>query len=190
MPSLEQNLIYKSFKDFSKNLKDFEVFIETGTFMGDTSKTASDIFKKVYTIEVHESLYKQAIRRFENTNVLPIFGDSIIQLPILLQELNNSNIFFWLDGHNSGPGTGIGQIDFPLLSECIAIDNYFNGKECLILIDDVRLFGKGHTNEIDDSLKTITVNQVLNIFKKRTINSYRYYDSEICLNDRLMLHII
>jgi len=34
-----------------------EIFIETGTYMGGTSKLASNLFKQVHTIEISESLY-------------------------------------------------------------------------------------------------------------------------------------
>lgn len=189
MPSLEQSLIYQALRDISRSIEDFELFIETGTLVGETSAMASTIFKQVYTIEVYEPLYCAALERFKNSNVTPMHGDSISTLPLLLDSTNKSTIF-WLDGHNSGPGTGVGQIDFPLLAECTAIDNHFTGKEALILIDDVRLFGKGHSAEIDNSLKSLTVQQVLEVFKKRSISRYAHYDSELAPDDRLAIHIV
>ena len=188
MPALEQNILHTSIKDISKSLDAFDVFIETGTLHGETSRMASHLFKKVYTIEVYEPLYQKAYTSFQNTNVEVILGDSTLQLPTLLPKID-SNIVFWLDGHNSGPGTGVGAIDFPLLEECRIIDSYFKGEEALILVDDVRLFGVGHSVGIDDSLKTITVDQVLNSFSKRSVISYHYYDSSFSLQDRLAIHI-
>jgi hypothetical protein len=48
-------------------------------------------------------------------------------------------ILFWLDGHYSGPGTGRGDTDCPLLLELLEIADHPRKDHC-ILIDDARLF--------------------------------------------------
>jgi len=188
MPALEKQLILDGLNKINKTADDFKIFIETGTFMGETSELMSNIFDTVYTIEVYEELYNNAQNKFLNTNVHPILGDSTNILPSLLPELKE-NIVFWLDGHNSGPGTGVGTTDFPVLQECNIIDQNFKGDLGLILIDDVRLFGVGHANEIDDSLKLVSVESILNTFKNKKIIDYWFCDSICASNDRLILYI-
>lgn len=188
MPALEQALVMQVLSDVNRSSHFFDTFIETGTFMGDTSHMASQIFNKVHTIEIFEPLYVQACQRFQNTNVEVHLGDTTQVLPTILPNATQ-NVVFWLDGHNSGPGTGVGQVDFPLLQECELIDKHFVGKEALILIDDVRLFGAGHPAQIDDSLLTLTVDKVLQTFTKRTIKQHQLYPSSIATIDRLALHI-
>lgn len=189
MPSLEKNLIDDCLSKIDKTYNDFPVFIESGTFMGESTSLASNIFEKVYTIELEPSLYDRAVSLFkEKTNIDTLFGDTIKILPeILIKESRNS--IFWLDGHNSGPGTNVGEIDFPALQECEIIDKYFTGNLGLILIDDVRLFGKGHTFQIDDSLMTITIDKIINVFKNKSIINYWLMPSFLDSNDRLIIYI-
>lgn len=188
MPALEEALLFQVLDEFSKSLDDFNTFVETGTFMGDTAHMASRLFKKVYTIEIYEPLYLEACKRFSNTNVEVIFGDSIETIPSILNDTLDDAVF-WLDGHNSGPGTGVGRVDFPLINECILIDNLYHAKEALILVDDVRLFGNGHSSQIDDSLLTLTIDKVLQTFTKRKIVKHCLYPSSLATNDRLAILI-
>ena len=190
MPSLEKSLIDKCLNQINKIHQDFPVFVESGTFMGETTLLASTIFTNVYSIELDLTLYNNAISLFvDKNNVSILFGDTIKVLPnILSKEFKNS--IFWLDGHNSGPGTAVGEIDFPALQECEIIDQYFKGEEGLILIDDVRLFGDGHINQIDNSLTTLTIDKIINTFKNRSVVNYWLEPSSISENDRLIIYII
>lgn len=190
MPSLEKSLIDKSLNQINKTYQDFPVFIESGTFMGETTLLTSTLFINVYSIELDSTLYHKAILKFKDKNNISIlFGDTIKILPnILSKEFRNS--IFWLDGHNSGPGTAVGEIDFPVLQECEIIDQSFKGKEGLILIDDVRLFGRGHINEIDNSLTTLTIDKIINTFKNKSVINYWLEPSNISENDRLIIYII
>lgn len=187
MPALESNVLVEAVKKANTD-KGYPIFIETGTLLGDTSAMVSPMVKKVYTIEIDDSLYNRAVVRFQNTNVEVIKGDSLDVLPDLLKK-NKDNIIFWLDGHNSGPGTGVGKYDFPLIQECTIIDNLLESKEALIIADDIRMFGTGHDFEIDDSLKTITVESVLNVFKRLKIVNHWFADSIMASNDRLIIHV-
>ncbi len=49
-------------------------------------------------------------------------------------------ILFWLDGHHSGDGTGLGDKYCPIFEELHLISLDKNKDHC-ILIDDFRLFG-------------------------------------------------
>lgn len=188
MPALNKELLETVLNDFNKNYQDFDYFIESGTYLGETTKIASLLFKKVITVEVFERLFREAKAKFENTNVECYIGETHKLLESILSNIKG-NTFFWLDGHNSGPGTGYGDLDFPLLLECKMIDEFIESKESIVMIDDIRMFGVGHENEIDDTLKTITIEQVFDCFKKRKIKDYKFYASELSKKDRLAIFI-
>ena len=117
-----------------------------------------------------------------------INGDSITILPDLIESISD-NVVFWLDGHYSGYGTGYGKYDFPALQECEIIDKHLKSKEAFIMIDDVRLFGHGHAEQIDDSLVTITIDKILDTFSNRKVIKYFLKSSELAEVDRLLIHI-
>ena len=189
MPSLEKNLIDTCLDKINKTYQDFPVFIESGTWMGDTTRLASSLFEKVYTIEIDVPLYNRAEALFkEVSNTSVMYGDTIDILSTILR-LEPRNSLFWLDCHNSGPGTSVGKIDFPVLQECSIIDKHFTGNLGLVLIDDVRLFGVGHSVQIDDSLITLTIDKILNTFENKEIIDYWLMPSVLDPTDRLVIYI-
>ena len=103
-----------------------------------------------------------------------------------IKPKNDIPFFFF---QNSGPGTAVGEIDFPALQECEIIDNQFKGDSGLVLIDDVRLFGVGHSPQIDDSLLTITIDKIINSFKNKKVVNYWILPSCLDPNDRLVIYI-
>src|ERR1035437_4804627 len=117
------------------------IWIETGTFMGDTSAFLAQHAKLVYTIEPDNSLYNRAILRFgSNSKIKPIHGISEQIFPTLLPILTGP-INFWLDGHFSGGFTHKGPTDCPIHDELISIQkNLSHFEKVVILIDDVRCF--------------------------------------------------
>jgi hypothetical protein len=115
-------------------------WVETGTYMGETTKFLSEKFPHVYTIEPSLELYKAACARFEGGNVT-LFNDvSENVFPKLLPTLSG-NVNFWLDGHYSAGVTFKGDKDCPVEDELRAIEeNLKNFNKLSILIDDVRCF--------------------------------------------------
>jgi len=108
-------------------------FIETGTYLGETTEWASGNFEKVYSFEAAESLYKKTKERLSAIrNIQFILGESD-------KELNKISIsdpaIFWLDAHYSEGETFNGEV--PLLKELEIINNW--DIESYILIDDARL---------------------------------------------------
>ena len=98
------------------------IFIETGTYMGDTIYNMISEFNKIYSIELSEKYVNYATKRFENNNkVTIIHGDSTLMLKSILNEVNDS-VFFWLDGHWSGGDTAKGNLDCPLIEEITIIN--------------------------------------------------------------------
>jgi hypothetical protein len=124
----------------------YEIFIETGTFMGDTIDSLISEFKSLYTIELSEELAHNAEKRFlEQPHVFVIQGSSDKQLPAILNELSDAALF-WLDAHYSGEfmhndqfiKTAKGELNTPILTELqLILDSNFKH---IILIDDARLF--------------------------------------------------
>lgn len=113
-----------------------DTFIETGTYMGGTTKWASTQFKDVHTIELSETLYNQVKDELVSKgNITPHLGDSRNVLPKILKNINN-NIIFWLDGHYSAGVTAGKDDPCPLLKELEIILKRDN--EDIILIDDAR----------------------------------------------------
>lgn len=134
-PHLLKQLVIKSERD--KN--DFNILIETGTYLGDMVEVQKRFFKKIYSIELGEELFINAVKRFEeDKNVEILLGDSGIILNDLMPKINEPAIF-WLDGHFSAGITAKGQKECPIFEELTAIFAVpkFNHT---ILIDDARLF--------------------------------------------------
>jgi hypothetical protein len=117
-----------------------EVFIETGTFMGDTTFEMSKYFDKLYTVEIDRKLFQTATERFKNLPKIKVFqGDGAEALPIVLSNVpKDEKCMFWLDGHYSGSVTGKGDSNTPILKEIEAV--YQHNNNHVILIDDARLF--------------------------------------------------
>ncbi|MBT4735521.1 MAG: hypothetical protein HOO10_11055 [Candidatus Marinimicrobia bacterium] len=113
--------------------------IETGTYKGNTIHAFVYQFKNIYSFELDYDLWRFCKARFrKHSNVHLIRGDSSIELPKLLENIND-RVIFWLDGHYSGPGTARGNINTPVIKELHSIKNHFI-KNHIILIDDAQYF--------------------------------------------------
>ena len=118
------------------------ILVETGTYEGDTIAAVRREFREVYTIELHDELYRRAKWRFVfNRSVHVINGDSAEELERLLPRLAEPTLF-WLDAHYSGARvtSAKGRYDPPVLFELQAILALREPRH-VILIDDARLFG-------------------------------------------------
>jgi hypothetical protein len=116
-------------------------WVETGTYMGDTTNALSQVAKMVYSIEPEPTLFSKAEQRFSNTsNVKIINGLSEDVLPRLLPTLNG-DVCFWLDGHYSAGITFKGPQETPIVEELSAIEkNLARMSKFVVMIDDVRCF--------------------------------------------------
>ena len=128
-----------------------EVLVETGTYLGDMVEAQRNKFKKIFSIELSERLYKQAKKRFRTyPHITILYGDSGIVLNELIPTLNKPSLF-WLDGHYSEGITANGEKECPVSEELAAIfKSSFNHT---ILIDDARLFNGTHDYPTMDELK-------------------------------------
>ena len=134
-----------------------KVFIETGTYHGDTVAAIKDMYSSVISIEVDEALYKKACVRFAaDRNVRIANGDCARELPTVLATLHEPAVF-WLDGHYSGGETGKGEVEDPILISLNQIAAH-PVREHVIFIDDARTFD-GHEGRPD-------ISEVFNCIKK------------------------
>ncbi len=136
----------KTILEYSKKYNS-KTFIETGTFLGDTTNYMKDFFDTLYTIELQPDLYLKAKKRFEKDEKIKVLlGDSSVVLKSLNVE-NNGNSLFWLDGHYSSEfilgdeliETAKGKKDTPIMEE-LSIILKIGLQQNVILIDDARCF--------------------------------------------------
>ena len=123
--------------DFLRKKMNVDVFVEGGTFKGDTAKNMGSRFRKVYTIEKSKVMFdmaKENLQGIKNIDLLK--GDTREHLRTILTT--NDNILFWLDAHWSGGDTYGEEDECPLIEELQIIFEY--SKNYVILIDDARLF--------------------------------------------------
>ncbi len=123
-----------------------DIFLETGTYKGNTVQRALEFFPEIHSIELGKKFYLDAVNRFKNHNNVHLYlGDSANVLPKILPHLNNKTIAFWLDGHYSGGATAKGEQDTPIMKEIEAIAKT-QTYDSILLIDDIRLFDTIVTN--------------------------------------------
>jgi len=133
-PLIKQRVVKKYAKCFEK-----DVLIETGTCEGNMVYAMKNNFKKIFSVEIDNNLFKQAKQRFTNyPHIHIVHGDSGKVLPQILNSLSESCLF-WLDAHYSGGTTGRGEKETPIMKELQYILNHSIDNH-VILIDDARCF--------------------------------------------------
>jgi len=116
------------------------VFVETGTFMGDTTNTMRKCAQQVYTIELSHPLFQKAVERFKAyPHVECLEGNSMHVLPKVLKKISAKPLF-WLDGHYSAGKTARGEKDTPIMEELASI-HHSGIQSMVLLIDDARCLG-------------------------------------------------
>lgn len=142
--------------DFIKtHAGDSQVFVETGSYQGDTTYNASLCnFKEVHSIELSDFYHSIVKTRFENNpNVHIHLGSSSDILGSVIENINEK-IIFWLDGHYSGGNTAKGDKYCPLEEELNWIKSH-KIKNHVIMIDDIRLAGTEWILPLDSIKKLI-----------------------------------
>lgn len=146
MPSLTKENLKEITERFNLENHNYKKFVETGTHYANTIQHLIDEFEEIHSIELSIPFYNRAKTIFEKNNKVKLYqGDSMYVLPEVLKKINESCIFF-LDGHYSSEDTAKGEKEVPLLEELESIMTEFNN-ECLIIIDDLRLFGTTHSED-------------------------------------------
>lgn len=133
----KQHVIQQYAKHFS-----ISTFVETGTFRGDTLAEQSQQFSRLISIEISPKLHQAASTRFENQKHIELLlGDSGKLLHELVPRIKEAALF-WLDGHYSGPQTGKGDKECPIMEELNALIQ--SPVKHVWLIDDARCFTGEH----------------------------------------------
>ena len=191
MPSINENFL----KLLKTNYKNYAIFVETGTYLGETIFEMEKYFKELHTIEIKKELYNKTKSKYNGDKIHFYLGDSSTMLKNVVSNLKEKTIFF-LDGHWSKGITGRGEKDCPLLEELSIINQYFD-KEAIIIIDDYRDFGRKWTTAEGRRLapenptcdwSSITKNNVLSILKNRITNHY-HLPSGMHPEDRFIIEI-
>lgn len=143
----ESGELERSFLEQLSKIFLVDIFVETGTYMGNTTANALPFFSRIDSIELSPELFKRAIDRFKSSPTIHLHqGNSSEVFKKLLPTLKGTVLFF-LDAHYSGKGTAMGaegsssaKALTPIRQELQAIADA-HVKNCIILIDDIRIFG-------------------------------------------------
>lgn len=181
-----------------KSVLALDVFVETGTFKGDTVENIKKHFSEIHSVELSEEYFNYSKERFKNEPKIKLYLDhSSDFLKKNQAELSDKSILYWLDAHWCVADKTAGQkSQCPLLDEIKAIKN-LNIKS-VIIIDDARLFTASPPapheisqwpdfNSVMESLKklsnkheTIILNDTIIFYPlslKHVIRDYAYQNS-------------
>jgi hypothetical protein len=191
---IKENILYSG--------KEFNTVIETGTLFGNGTQMLSEVFKKVYTIEIQDELWNNATKRFENNkNIKCLKGDSADIIPLLKNDISE-NVVFFLDAHWSGDSsvdwinsswkgynintgcrgdTKIPENQNPLDKELDIIMRLYN-QSVIIYIDDMEKFDKsGNAIKnccfVGEDWSHLSVSKIIDILQPR-LNKYNMYNDQ------------
>ena len=132
----------------NNNLKD-SLWIETGTYYGETTKLLSKISKKTISIEADENLFETSnkiLKNFKNVEILNGKSEDLLD-KVISKNLNFKNVCIYLDAHlcqdhlKNTKTFGNENTATPILNELEIITKYLaNFEKIVVLIDDIRLF--------------------------------------------------
>ena len=116
-----------------------DTFVETGTAAGDMINALHPYFRKVYSIELANNYYRNAVQKFQHFEHIKILEGDSGQVIKDIIPLLSGNVLFYLDAHYSGGNTARGSKDTPIMEELKSILT----AKCIkpiILIDDFKEF--------------------------------------------------
>ena len=132
----------------NNNLKD-SLWIETGTYYGETTKLLSKISKKTISIEADKNLFETSnkiLKNFKNVEILNGKSEDLLD-KVISKNLNFKNVCIYLDAHlcqdhlKNTKTFGNENTATPILNELEIITKYLpNFEKIVVLIDDIRLF--------------------------------------------------
>ena len=174
----------------------FEVFVETGTFEGESIDRVKPYFNRFYSVELSAHYWELSKKRFEDDSLVTIAnGHAPDFLKALMPGLKGKSVLFWLDSHwCDANATGGETSQCALLDELRAIDVL--GNDSVVFIDDARLFlcppGVPHDytqwpdlnaiigtlREKSNAHELMVVNDVMVYFPRRLKEQVRRYGHE------------
>ena len=163
----------------------FANWIETGTFMGETTKVLSKNYPRVHTIEASEECLQIAKRYVgRKSNITFYQGTSEDLFESILQKQKGS-INIWLDAHFSSGKTYKGSNLSPIISELLSISKNINKfDQIAVFVDDIdcHFFDPKSYPKIDYYVNWANNNKLVwlienNIFIAKT----KIIGSELCI---------
>lgn len=123
-------------------------WIETGTYMGSTTRYLAKRYVKVISIEPSPEFFKYSkskLQKFKNIKLMNGTSEELFE-NALLESAPITNV--WLDGHFSEGNTFLGKKVSPIETELHAITKNLNlFQDLVIFVDDVRLFPRSRNIE-------------------------------------------
>lgn len=116
-------------------------FIETGTYLGNTTRRCAPLFDKVITVELDQKLHEQAaayLRPIRHVECLQ--GDASKLLPGVIARPDVRDALVFLDGHFSKGETALGDVAEPACEEIETLGKH-KDKIVGVIVDDFRCFG-------------------------------------------------
>ena len=133
-------------------------WVETGTWMGDTTHVLASMASHVHSIEPQLEFVNAARERFRNSNNVSLHHGTSEELFGEVLSICSGDMAFWLDGHFSSGGTFKGEIDTPILSELWVIkENLSRFNSVAIFVDDFRCFDPSSAEFSDYPEKKVLV---------------------------------
>lgn len=117
-----------------------DVFVETGTFRGDTLAVVKDCFREIYSIELSPKYFEGTEQRFTaEPHIQLMLGESASLLRDVVTKSGDKPTLFFLDAHWCvAEHSAEGASQCPLLEELQAIGTL--NADSVVVIDDARLF--------------------------------------------------
>jgi hypothetical protein len=154
-------------------------WVETGTYLGETTRKLAQVGEMVYSIEAEPTLFANAQTYFQGTkNVEIINGLSEEVMPNLLPKLRG-DVCFWLDAHFSGGRTHRGPLDTPISKELDSIGaNLGTMRKVVVMVDDIRFFSE----QIHREGAYPTLNELVDWVRKHRLSWHIEHDIFIAKN--------
>lgn len=131
------------------------VFVEAGTYLGDTVAYIAKHADLVVSVELHDELWQRAAHRFAGVRNVDIqHGDALDLVPAIVARLDAPPLV-WLDGHYSGEGTALGSENEPAALILASLGDVAPAGTTVV-IDDLRLFGTGQYARLDELIQSAT----------------------------------
>ena len=137
------------------------LWIETGTYYGETTKLLSKISKKTISIEADKELFETSKKKLKNLKNVELFNGKSEDLlnKLISENLDFKNICIYLDAHlcqdhlKNIQTFGSEDNATPILKELEIIKKYYGKFEKFnVLIDDIRLFYGNFQNYPDKNI--------------------------------------
>ena len=123
-------------------------WVETGTYMGGTTKFLAKRFPRVISLEpspFHFEYSVERLRRLKNVSLLNGTSEDLFE-SAFVSASPIANI--WLDGHFSEGSTFLGSNVTPVIDELKVISKHKeNFVQLIVFIDDIRLFPRSKDDE-------------------------------------------